>query len=169
MTALIGYVSKQIERTAHSTRRLRWIMILLVAIAFVGVLLMVQRYPRASSLAYNSRDIAYITPIENEVCAGGAIHYPLVTTIEETDIPGKITIDEAWCVAGIGGACKSVPAPNPNLPLLEVRHIVADPAARVVPDTLAPGTYHFWHSATNGKGVTRGYIVAPIVVRDCAE
>ncbi len=170
MTALIGYFSRQLERTTHGEtglRRLRVLMFLLVFIAGAGVVLMIQRYPQASSLAYNSRDVAYIMPIENEVCLGGTLQYPLVTTIEASDIPGRVTIDEAWCVTGSDGACKTVPAPNPELPLMEVRNIVANPATRAVPSTLKPGVYHFWHAATNGKGITRGYIVAPITVKDC--
>ena len=43
MTALVGYVYRQIDRTRHSPRHLRVLMAVLVIIIAAGVALMLQR------------------------------------------------------------------------------------------------------------------------------
>ena len=65
-----------------------------------------------------------------------------------------------------GGACKTVPSPNPRLPMMEPKLVVTPRVERKVPQTLTPGVYHFWHAATDAKGNTTGYIVAPIAGKD---
>lgn len=165
MTTLLMYAKRQAAETIHSQRRINVLFVLMVAIAVVGVALAMQAAP--ASVTYNEGHIPVIAPIENEVCAGGVIQYPITTEIDESELPGRVEVDEAWCMAGLGGACKSVPAPNPRLPMLEPKRIVADPATRNVPDTLTPGVWHFWHTATDTRGQVNGYIIAPITVKDC--
>lgn len=165
MTALLLHAKCQWHRTLHSPRRLNVLLVLALAIAALGVALAFQAAPAA--VLYNGGNIPIIAPVETEVCLGGMIHYPIITEIDESEIPGRIEVDEAWCMAGIGGVCKSVPAPNPRMPMLEPKRIVADPAKRTVPDTLTPGTWHLWHTATDTRGDVSGYIVAPVNVKDC--
>ena len=167
MTALLLHAKCQLHRTIHSPKRLNVLLILALAIAALGVALAFQAAP--SAVLYNEGNVPIIAPIEPEVCLGGKVHYPLTTTIDESEIPGRVEVDEAWCMAGLGGACKSVAAPNPRLPMLEPKHIVSDPASRTVPDTLTPGTWHLWHTATDTHGQVNGYIVAPVYIVDCAS
>lgn len=165
MSALTGYIIKQVERTTHSTQRLRVIMALMIIIAGAGLVLLFQRAPAV--VLYGGQRVLYIAPIEAEVCIGGLVHFPTVTEITKDEIPGRLEIDESWCLEGLGGACKAVTAPNPRLPMLEEKHIVTPRVERNIPATLAPGVYHFQHSATDAHGNTTGYIVAPITVKEC--
>lgn len=162
MSALI-HVLKQTERIVAP--RLPGIMALLVIIAIAGAVLLVRAAPNA--VLYNGERIPMISPIETSVCLGGTVHFATVTEVTADEIPGALDIKEAWCLAGLGGACKSVLPPNPDLPMLEEKHIVTPSVERNVPVTLAPGVYHFQHSATDAKGNTTGYIVAPINVEAC--
>lgn len=166
MTALTGFLLRQFDRTTHSTRRLRVIMAMLIIIAGTGLLLLFDRAPEA--VTYNSSHVPVISPIETQVCPGDIIHYPLVTEVTTAQIPGQVSIAESWCKEGLTGSCVGVQPPRTSLPLLEPKRIISDGTPRTVPDTLAPGVYHFWHSATNARGEVSGYIVAPVVVISCS-
>jgi hypothetical protein len=165
MTALIYGAWHQVKVTLRTPRRLNVLLVLMLAIALSGVGLAIQAAPHA--VLYNNGRIPVIAPIESEVCLGEAIHYPIITEIDEREIPGRLEVDEAWCLAGLGGACKSALPPNPRLPLLEPKRIVTDRTSRTMPETVTPGVWHFWHTATDTRGQVNGYIVAPITVIDC--
>lgn len=162
MSALI-HVLKRTERVVIP--RLPAIMVLLVVIAGAGFLLLIRAAPNV--VTYNGDAIPVIHPAESEVCIGGTVHFATVTEATEDELPGRLEIDEAWCLKGLEGACKTVIPPNPRFPLLEPKRIVTPRVERDVPDTLTPGIYHFWHTATDTRGNVTGYIIAPIVVKDC--
>ncbi len=166
MTAIALYVERLYCKAIKYPNRLAVTVILLVAIFVAGFVLVLSSVPPA--VRYNGGDVPVIAPLSMEpVCPGDVIHYPLVTEIKEREIPGRVEIDEAWCQAGLAGPCKSATPPNPRVPLLEPKRIVSEAAARTVPLTLTPGTWHFWHTATDSHGQVNGYIVAPVVVKDC--
>lgn len=167
MSALILAVKRQADRTLRSSRRLNVIMLLLFAIAALGMVLLFNT--PAFSVQYDGTRVPVIPPIETQVCPGDTIHYPLTTSVTEDEIPGQLDIAESWCEEGLSGPCTGVNPPRPELPLLEPKLIYTDGAARVVPETLTPGVYHFWHSATDALGRVSGYIVAPVNVKDCAQ
>lgn len=165
MTPVI-YIKYQAMRTLSSPRRLVVLTVLLLLIAFFGLSLLFQN--ASSTIMYNGEVVNVIRPIEAEVCIGGTVHFATVTETTDDEIPGRLEIDEAWCLAGPTGACKTVTPPNPRLPLLEPKRIVTPRVSRDVPAILTPGVYHFWHAATDTHGNVTGYIVAPITVKDCA-
>lgn len=164
MTPVI-YIKYQASRTLSSPRRLAVLTILMLLIAVSGLLLLFQNTPATTT--YNGEAVNVVHPIEAEVCIGGTVHFATVTETTSDEIPGRLEIDEAWCLEGLGGACKAVTPPNPRLPLLEPRRIVTPRVSRTVPVILTPGVYHFWHTATDTRGRVTGYIVAPITVKDC--
>ena len=164
MTALLLHAKCQLHRTIHSPKRLNVLLALMLAIAVLGVALAFQAAPAA--VLYNEGHIPVIAPIEPEICLGGTIHYSITTEIDESEIPGRLEIDEAWCAAGLDGPCKNAIPPNPSLPLLEPRRIVAT-ASRTMPTTVTVGVWHFWHTATNTHGQVNGYIIGPITVKEC--
>lgn len=159
------YIKYQAIRTLSSPRRLVVLTFLMLLIAFSGLLVLFQNAPNA--VTFNGDAIPVIRPIETEVCIGGAVHFATITETTNDEIPGRLEIDEAWCLEGLGGACKTVTPPNPRLPLLEPRRIVTPRVSRDVPTILTPGVYHFWHTATDTRGNVTGYIVAPITVKEC--
>lgn len=163
MTPII-YIKYHAIRTLSSPRRLTVLALLLLLIAGTGLLLAFQNVPLTT---YNGKIIPIIHPAEPEVCIGGTVHFSTITETTEDQLPGRLEIDEAWCLAGLDGACKTVAPPNPRFPLLEQKRIVTPRVSRDVPDNLAPGVYHFWHTATDTHGGVTGYIVAPITVKVC--
>lgn len=167
MTAAILYLKCQAVKTLRSPRRIELIAILLLSMAAIGWGAYLRFAP--SVISYNGTRVPVISPIETRLCPGDTVHFPIVVEIQESEIPDQANIAESWCKEGLSGACTGVVPPRQNLPLLEPKLIVSDGAPRVVPDTLTPGVYHFWHSATNAKGEVSGYIVAPVNVVDCTE
>lgn len=165
MTPIV-YIKHYASRTLSSPRRLIAFTFLMLSIAGTGLLLAFENAPVTT---YNGKVIPFIRPAEPEVCIGGTVHFSTITETTEDQLPGRLEIDEAWCLAGLDGACKTVAPPNPRFPLLEPKRIVTPRVSRDVPDNLAPGVYHFWHTATDTRGDVTGYIVAPITVKDCTE
>lgn len=162
MTALIGYFSRQFNCTAHSTRRLRWLMVLLSAIAAAGVLLMVQRYPKA--IEYPKR---YITATPAAVCPGETFTYPVVIKIDQSDAASTIT--EVWCNAKTGICPRVYQSPQSHAVFLEP-YSVSTPATRTVPLDMPPGDWQLRHSNethSNGKISVVVYQV-DVTVKDCA-
>ncbi len=158
-------IAKRVELSTRSPRRLLIIIILLVIIA--GILLSFV-FRHAPQVEYgNTAQVPIIVPNEEKVCIGGRVTYPLLVFVANEQVPGQINIAEAWCLAGLEGACFGVIPNRPDLPLLEPKAITTDATSRPVPATLKPGVYHFWHSATDANGNVSGYIVAPINVIDC--
>ena len=167
MTAALLYLKCQAIKTLEKPARIKLITILLLLLAAVGWGTYLRFAP--SVISYNGARVPVISPIETQLCPGDTLHYPVVVEIKESEIPDQANIAESWCKEGLSGACTGVVPPRSNLPLLEPKLIVSDGAPRVVPETLEPGVYHFWHSATNSRGQVSGYIVSPIVVRDCSK
>ena len=92
MTALIGYFSRQLERTTHSTRRLRVLMVLLVIISLVGIVLMVERYPAARAVEYETSTT--IAPVPAALCPGEAFTYQQAISVRQT---AMVTVSRDWC------------------------------------------------------------------------
>ena len=159
------YIKYQAIRTLSSPRRLVVLTFLMLLIAFSGLLVLFQNAPNA--VTFNGDAIPVIRPAEAEVCIGGKLYFATLTETTNDEIPGRIEIDEVWCLEGLDGACKTVPPPNPRFPLLEPKRIVTPRVSRDVPVILTPGVYHFWHTATDTRGNVTGYIVAPITVKYC--
>lgn len=163
MTPML-YIKHEAIRTISSPRRLAMLTLLLLLIAASGLLFLFQNAPVTM---YNGKVVPVIRPSEPEVCIGGTLHFSTITETTEDQLPGRLEIDEAWCLEGLGGACKTVTPPNPRFPILEPKYIVTPRVSRDVPTILTPGVYHFWHTATDTKGNVTGYIVAPITVVEC--
>ncbi len=106
------YIKYQAIRTLSSPRRLVVLTFLMLLIAFSGLLVLFQNAPNA--VTFNGDAIPVIRPIETEVCIGGAVHFATITETTNDEIPGRLEIDEAWCLEGLGGACKTVTPPNPS-------------------------------------------------------
>jgi hypothetical protein len=115
--------------------------------------------------------ITIIKPVENEVCLGGVLRFPVTVDVQADELPNQITPAESWCKAGRAGACRAVKPANmdentQDQPLVKPRHIETV-ARRAVPATLAPGEYEFWHTTTDAHGNVVGYSVEPIIVKVC--
>lgn len=162
----ISHVLCFAKRSATPSRLIVFTLLMLL-IAAIGLLLVLQK--ASNSVMFNGDKVPVIRPAQSEVCVGAALHFATITETTDDEIPGRLEIDEAWCLAGVGGACKTVTPPNPRLPLLEPRRIITPEVSRIVPETLTPGVYHFWHTATDTSGRVTGYIVAPIHVLDCSQ
>lgn len=160
MTALIGYFSRQFNCTAHSTRRLRWLMVLLSAIAAAGVLLMVQRYPKA--IEYPKR---YITATPAAVCPGETFTYPVVISVDETAAVSHIT--EGWC--RVDGICPKAFQNAPYYVNFLENYSVSTTATRTVPVDLPPGDWQYRHcNETHSDGTIDVTCYAVnIEVKDC--
>lgn len=153
-------------KRAITPSRLAVFTIAMLLIAASGLVLTFQSAPQT---LYNGKVVPVIQPSEQEVCIGGTVHFSTITETTEDQLPGRLEIDEAWCLAGPSGACKTVTPPNPRFPILEPKRIVTPRVSRDVPTILTPGVYHFWHTATDSHGRVTGYIVAPISIRDCSK
>ena len=95
MTVLVGFVSRQFARTVQSPRRLRVIMALLVVIIAAGVVLMLQRYPAARGIQYQTEQT--IIPVPSALCPGEQFTYHQAISIEKTSM---VTISRDWCNRG---------------------------------------------------------------------
>lgn len=169
MTALRIALQRQVEGTMVNPRRLTLIAVALVVIAAMGFWTLIISTPSAViSTRYGS---AVIPPVETKVCIGGTIRYPITVTVDANEVPNQIEVAEAWCKAGLTGTCFGVQpgGMDPNakrLPILAPRQIVTT-AQRLVPKTLTPGIYEFWHSSIDSSNRVQAYIVSPITVKDC--
>ena len=136
MSALTGYIIKQVERTTQSTRRLRVIMVLLVVIAAAGAVLLSRAAPNA--IEYPQR---YITPTPGAVCAGGVFTYPVAITVDESEAVSRLT--EGWCRAD--GVCPRAFQSEPYYVNFLDSLEVSTTATRTVPSDLPPGDWQFRH------------------------
>ena len=169
MTALRIALQRQVERTLVNPTRLTAIIITLVVIATIGFWTLIESTP--SVLLIRRYGSTLIAPVETEVCIGGTISYPITVAVDANEIPNQIEIAEAWCKAGLTGTCFGVQpgGMDPNakrLPILAPRQIVTT-SKRLVPETLTPGLYEFWHSSIDSSNRVQAYIVSPITVKDC--
>lgn len=163
------YIARRIEKSTRSPRRLLLIIILLVLIAVILIAYVVKEVPTITQYGMDVATVPIIVPLEDEVCVGGTIRFPLIVFVDNDQVPGQINVAEAWCLAGLEGACFGVIPDRPDMPLLEPKAIISEATSRPVPLTLLPGVYHFWHSTTDANNQVSGYIVAPINVVDCKE
>ena len=86
MSALTGYIIKQVERTRTSTKRLRVLMVLLIVIAAAGAVLLFRAAPQA--IEYPQK---YITATPEAVCLGEAFTYQVSIKINQPDSVSRIT------------------------------------------------------------------------------
>jgi len=92
MTVLAGFVSRQFTRTVSSPRRLRVIMALLVIVIAAGIVLMLQRYPAARGIQYQTEQT--IIPVPSALCPGEQFSYHQAIRVETTSM---VTISREWC------------------------------------------------------------------------
>lgn len=98
MTALAGFISRQIERTTQGEsgrRRLRVLMGLLFIIAGAGVIVMLQRYPAARAVEYKTSSA--IVPVPAALCPGESFTYDQSIRVQKT---AMVTISRDWCNRG---------------------------------------------------------------------
>ena len=175
MTAIAERARREYANTMESPTRLSLFLIAILLTFTVGLAVFLRAIP--PSVAYSTNgEVTVIEPIEQEVCAGGVVHFPNVVFVKGGEI-SSVSFADAWCLAGLEGSCVSV-VPRPDMPLLEPKAITSTRSTLNVPSTLKPGVLHFQHVATvtdfsqDGTGVTTGaaaYIVAPINVVECEE
>jgi hypothetical protein len=163
MTALVGIVSRQFERTTHSPRRLGIIMFLLICITAVGIMLLVQRFP--SMIDYNQHTILAIPAA---VCPGETFTYPVAIAIKQGEAVSRVS--EGWCRAG-DGICPRNFAIDPYYINFIAPYSVSTTATRTVPADLPPGDWQLRHcNETHSDGtinVTCYQVV--VTVKDCEE
>ena len=146
MTALTGLLSRQLERTTHSTRRLRVLMVPLVAIAFVGIVLIVQRYPAARAVQYNTS--MFIEPVPSALCHGESFTYNQAISVGQI---AMVTVSRDWCNRGF--TCHlELHESWPNVVLTPL--FFSGPVTRTIP--ISPffkpgGLYEFRSGVRNGE------------------
>ena len=160
MSALTGYIIKQVERTSTSTK-LRVLMVLLIVIAAAGAVLLFRAAPQA--IEYPQR---YLTPTPGAVCPGEAFTYPVQISVDETDAVSRITED--WCRATDGICPKAFQGPEYYVNFL-AGYEVSTTATRTVPANLPPGDWQFRHcneTHSDGRIDVTCYAVN-VTVKDC--
>lgn len=163
MSALILKITRQVERTTASTKRLRVLMVLLVAIAAAGAALLFRVAPQA--IEYPNR---YITPTPAAVCPGETFTYPVSIKIDQSDAVSTIT--EVWCKASDGICPKAFQSQQSHAIFLEP-YSVSTFATRTVPADMPPGDWQLRHSNethSNGKISVVTYQV-DVTVKDCMK
>ena len=161
MSALTGYIIKQVGRTTQSTRRLRVLMVLFVIIAAAGAVLLFRAAPQA--IEYPQR---YLTPTPGAVCPGEAFTYPVVISVDESDAVSRITED--WCRV-TDGICPRAFQSEPYYVNLLGDYAVSTTATRTVPMDLPPGDWQFRHcneTHSDGQIDVTCYAVN-VTVKDC--
>ena len=139
MSALTGYIIKQVERTSTSTKRLRVLMVLLIVIAAAGAVLLFRAAPQA--IEYPQK---YITATPEAVCLGEAFTYQVSIKINQPDSVSRIT--EGWCY--LKGICpKGMQAEPYEVNSLDP-YQVSTMATRNVPLDLPPGDWELRHCNT---------------------
>lgn len=146
MTALIGYFTRQFERTTHSIRRLRVLMALLVVIAGAGVILIVQRYPASRAVEYGTPGT--VVPVPSALCPGESFIYQQSIHVQQT---AMVTISRDWCNRGF--TCHlELHQSWPNVVLTPLTF--SGPVTRTVPVSsfFKPGgLYEFRSGVRNGE------------------
>jgi hypothetical protein len=161
MSALILYITRQVERTAQSTKRLRVLMVLLIIIAAAGAVLLFRAAPNA--IEYPQR---FITPTPAAVCPGETFTYPVVINVDESDTVSRIT--EGWCRTTDGICPRTFQMPEYYVNFLD-GYAVSTTATRTVPMDLPPGDWEMRHcneTHSDGRIDVTCYAVA-IEVKDC--
>ena len=161
MSALTGYIIKQVERTSTSTKRLRVLMVLLIVIAAAGAVLLFRAAPQA--IEYPQR---YLTPTPGAVCPGEAFTYPVVISVDGTDAVSRIT--EGWCRVDDGICPKAFQEGEHYVNFLD-GYKVSTTATRTVPADLPPGDWQFRHcneTHSDGRIDVTCYAVN-VTVKDC--
>ena len=161
MSALTGYIIKQVGRTTQSTRRLRVLMVLFVIIAAAGAVLLFRAAPQA--IEYPQR---YVTATPGAVCPGEAFTYPVRISIDETDAVSRIT--EGWCRTDDGICPKAFQEGEHYVNFLD-GYEVSTTATRTVPADLPPGDWQFRHcneTHSDGRIDVTCYAVN-VTVKDC--
>ena len=160
MSALILYITRQVERTAQSTKRLRVLMVLLAIIAAAGAVLLFRVSPNA--IEYPQR---YITATPAAVCPGETFTYPVVINVDEDSAVSHIT--EGWC--RIDGICPRAFQSEPYYVNFLGDYAVSTTATRTVPVDLPPGVWQFRHcneTHSDGQIDVTCYAVN-VEVKDC--
>lgn len=146
MTALIGYVSRQFDRTRYSPQRLRVLMALLVVIICAGVVLMLQRYPATRAVQYQTAKT--IVPVPSALCPGDQFSYTQSISVNET---AMVTVSRDWC--NRDGTCHlELHQSWPDVVLTPLNF--SGPVTRTVP--ISPffkpgGLYEFRSGVRNGE------------------
>lgn len=161
MSALAGYIIKQVERTTQSAKRLRVIMVLMFIIAGAGLVLLAQAAPR--TIEYQQQFVA-ATP--SVVCPGEAFTYPVQLKVEQVDAVAMIT--EGWCRAADGICPKGFQNPPYYINLMNILE-VSTTATRTVPVGLPPGDWQFTHCNTTLSTLPPGITcyAVNVTVKDC--
>ena len=161
MSALTGYIIKQVGRTTQSTRRLRVLMVLFVIIAAAGAVLLFRAAPQA--IEYPQR---YLTSTPGAVCPGETFTYPVQISIDENDVVSRIT--EGWCRTDDGICPKAFQEKEHYVNFLD-GYEVSTTATRTVPADLPPGDWQFLHcneTHSDGRIDVTCYAVN-VTVKDC--
>ena len=163
MSALILYITQQVERTAQSTKRLRVLMVLFVIIAAAGMVLVFRVSPQA--IEYSRR---FVTATPGVVCPGETFTYPVNIDINESDAVSRIT--EGWCRVEDGICPRAFQGAEYYVNFLEGL-TVSTTATRTVPADLPPGDWQFRHcNETHSTGRIEVVCYAVnVVVEDCAK
>lgn len=120
---------------------------------------------RSTPVSYR---VTTIAPVNPYLCPGDQLRYEV--QLDVVNVPVVLSIVESWCQAGADGVCATSKNTVAQQPILTERHVDTI-AGRTVPETpffRAGHEYEFWHATTAG-GVTTGYIVRPIIIRDNCE
>ena len=161
MSALTGYIIKQVERTSTSTKRLRVLMVLLIVIAAAGAVLLFRAAPQA--IEYPQR---YLTSTPGAVCPGETFTYQVQISIDGSDAVSRIT--EGWCKVTDGICPKAFQADEHYVNFLD-GYEVSTTATRTVPADLPPGDWQFRHcneTHSDGRIDVTCYAVN-VTVNDC--
>lgn len=160
MTALIYFAKRQAERTIRSPRRLNVLVVLLLALAALGMLL-AQTAPAA--ITYPQRTIIATPAV---LCPGDTFSYPVRIEVNDGDAVSRIT--EGWCQPD--GICpKDMQSPEVYLNFLDAQ-TMATTATRTVPPELTPGDWQLRHcNETHATGLIEVvcYQVAVTVKDNC--
>lgn len=160
MSAVTGYIIKQVEQTTQSTRRLRVIMLLLAIIAVAGAALLFRAVPQA--IEYPQR---FLTATPGVVCAGETFTYPVKIQVDETEAVSRLT--EGWCRAD--GVCPRAFQTEPYYVNFLDGLKVSTTATRTVPADLPPGEWQLRHcneTHSSGRIDVTCYAVN-VAVKDC--
>jgi len=139
VSALILYITRQAERTANSTKRLRVLMVLLIVIAAAGVVMLFRVSPQA--IEYPQR---YITATPKAICLGEAFTYQVSIKINQPDSVSRIT--EGWCYPR--GICPKEKQADPYEVNFLDTYQVSTTATRNAPIDLPPGDWELRHCNT---------------------
>lgn len=160
MSALILYITKQVERTATSTKRSRALMVVFTIMAGAGLVLL---FAAPQAIKYPQR---YITATPSVLCPGDTFTYPVKIKIDNADAVSRIT--EGWCNSA--GICPRAFQLDPAYVNFVEPYEVSTPATRTVPTDLPPGEWQLRHcNETHSDGTIDVVCYAVnVTVEDCA-